>query len=151
MLPSQINILNQSSDLKFWVGRPSRLAQTQAPISNFTEIYPVVAALVHSNRRTDRQSDWRTKLIGRFHYYATAPKKETRACIHLQLDLNTGFKLRTALVRPEIMIDFKIRAHCCNYQCLKCSVRIITPSVTLSVNWANGRLTDISTECAYCT
>jgi len=54
------------------LGRPS-LTKTQAPISNFTEIYPVVAALVHSNRRTHRQTDWRTKLIGAFHYHANAP------------------------------------------------------------------------------
>ena len=89
------------------LGRPSRLAQVQAPISNLTEICPVVAALLHSNRRTDRHTDWWTKLISAFHYYANASKKKTWACTNFQLDLNTGLECLNGLRSTQNYDRFK--------------------------------------------
>jgi len=103
------------------------------------EIYPVVAALLHSNRRTDRRTDWRTKLVGAFHSYANAPKKGDALMYPSPTGSEHRIRILNGLRSLQTMIDLKIRAHCCYYQCLKCIVRIITPSVTLGVNWCNFR------------
>ena len=51
---------------KIWVFSTDFL---KAPLSNFTKIRPVGAALIYADRRVDM-----TKLIGAFHYFTKAPK-----------------------------------------------------------------------------
>jgi hypothetical protein len=76
------------------------------PISNFTKISSVGAALIHADRRTEM-----TKLIGAFHDYANAPKM-SRA--HSNGHLKLQYWLRTPLqpCHHHVWICESRRSHC---------------------------------------
>jgi hypothetical protein len=59
-------------------------------MSNFTEIRPVGAAIIHAGGRTER-GKYMTNLIGAFHDYANAPKT-VQTAQHVNAALNDKAK-----------------------------------------------------------
>ena len=54
-----------------------------SPMSNSTEVRPVVAALIHADGRTDVRTGMK-KLTGDLRYYARAPKNSPRPILMKQ-------------------------------------------------------------------